>query len=109
MATASSLALIINESNGNIDDFGVSTSTCRKKGITAVENDSSRIKDAFKDKLSARDLTVHFDGKSVCEFTEGKHQEKERIAVIVTSPSLDSPRVLGVPATESSKGKTRDA
>ena len=105
MATASNLALIINESNGNLEDFVLSTSTCRRKGLEAVKNDSSSIKERFKANLGARDLTLHFDGKAVKEFTKGDHQEKERIAAIVSSPSLDSPQVLGVPAAVSSKGE----
>ena len=38
------------------------------------------------------------------EFSAGCHLEQERIAVIVSSPSLKSPQVLGVPPAESSKG-----
>ena len=103
-ATASNIALIINESNGNLDDFVVSTSTVRRKGISAVEKDSEDIKKRFKESITAKDLTLHFDGKAVKEFTDGKHLEQERIAVIVSSPSLKDPQVLGVPAAESSKG-----
>ena len=58
----------------------------------------------FKENLNSKDLTLHFDGKSVKEFTDGKHLEQERIAVIVSSPSLEDPQVLGVPAAESSNG-----
>ena len=103
-ATASSLALIIQESGGNLDDFAVSKSTCRREGISAVTKDTEKIKEIFKNSLSARDLTIHFDGKAVKEYSAGCHLEKERIAVIVSSPSLDSPQVLGVPPAEGSKG-----
>ena len=104
VATASSLALIINESNGNLEDFDLSTSTVRRAGIKAVKNDAKDIKNKFKASLKNKDLMIHFDGKSVKEFTGGKHLEQERIAVIVSSPSLEHPQVLGIPPSESSKG-----
>ena len=44
VATASSLALIINESNGNLGDFDLSTSTVRREGIKAVKNNAEQIK-----------------------------------------------------------------
>ena len=103
-ATSSGLALIINESNGNLDDFVISTSTVRREGITAVKKNANDIIENFKENLKSKDLTLHFDGKSVKEFTEGQHLEQERIAVIVSAPSLPSPQVLGVPAADSSKG-----
>ena len=103
-ATTSNLALVINESNGNLDDFVLSTSTARREGIAAVKKNAQDVMSRFKENLTSKDLTLHFDGKSVKEFTGGKHLEQERIAVIVSSPSLDSPQVLGVPAAESSKG-----
>ena len=104
VATASNIALIVNESNGNLDDFIVSTSTVRRRGISAVKNNAEEIKNCFKSSLSSKDLTLHFDGKSVKEFTGGQHLEQERIAIIVTSPTLEHPQVLGVPPAESSKG-----
>ena len=104
IATASGLSLIIQESGGNLDDFVVSKSTCRREGIKSVTKDTENIKERFKNSLSARDLTLHFDGKAVKEYSAGCHLEQERIAVIVSSPSLDSPQVLGVPPAKGSKG-----
>ena len=107
-ATASTLALIVNESNGNLDDFSISTSTCRREGIKATKDDSKKIKEDFVSKLSGRSLTLHFDGKSVREFTGGKHLQQERIAVIVSSPELEQPQVLGVPPAPSSKAEDQE-
>ena len=104
VATASNLALIVNESNGNLEDFILSTSTVRRRGISAVKKNAEEVKETFKNNLSAKDLTLHFDGKSVKELTSGQHLEQERIAIIVTSPTLDHPQVLGVPPAKSSKG-----
>ena len=103
-ATTSSLALVIKESGGDLDDFVLSTSTCRRQGIKAVTADAENIKEVFKENLKERDLTLHFDGKSVKEFSAGRHLDQERIAVIVSSPTLKSPQVLGVPPALSSKG-----
>ena len=79
-------------------------SIVRREGIKAVKNNAEQIKKEFKENLKNKDLTLHFDGKSVKEFTAGRHMEQERIAVIVSSPSLEHPQVLGIPPSESSKG-----
>ena len=75
----------------------LSTTTCRREGVKAVLKDVDMIKEKFKDNLVARNLTLHFDGKAVKEYTRGCHLDQERIAVIVSSPTLQSPQVLGVP------------
>ena len=98
------IALIIKKPGGNLDDFVLSTRTCRREGVKAVIEDADKIKETFKNNLKVRDLTLHFDGKAVRELTAGCHLEQERIAVIVSSPTLKSPQVLGVPPARSSKG-----
>ena len=104
VATSSTLAFVIKEAGGNLDDFALSTSTCRREGVKAVTKEALEVKEKFRESLKTRDLTLHFDGKAVKEFTAGRHLDQERIAVIVSSPSLKSPQVLGVPPAESSKG-----
>ena len=98
------MALIINESNGNIDNFALSTFTVRREGIAVVQKNADDIRKKFKESLAAKDLTLHFDGKAVKEFAGVTHLEQERIAVIVSSPTLADPQVLGIPPAESSKG-----
>ena len=104
VASTSNLALIIRESGGYLDDFVLSTTTCRREGVKAVIKDAEMIKEKFKDNLVARNLTLHFDGKAVKEYTSGCHLDRERIAVIVFSPTLQTPQVLGIPPADSSKG-----
>ena len=51
-------------------------------------------------------VTAHFDGKKLKELTENKLQTVERMAVLVSSPYLDSgPELLGVPAISGSGGE----
>ena len=84
--------MLIKAGGGDIGDFVVSTSTARREGIRAVTSDASNIKNDFKNSLAARDLTLHFDGKAVKEYTAGVHKEKERIALLLLqhSPPLKS-------------------
>ena len=82
VATSSTLALVIKEAGGNLDDFTLSISKCRREGIKAVTKEALEIKEKFRKSLKTRDLTLHFDGKAVKEFTAGRHLDQERIAVI---------------------------
>ena len=93
------LASIIKKSGGDLDDFVVSTSTTRREGVKAVTEDPDDIK---KNKI--KNSLTGFYGKAVTEFTDGSPLNQERIAVIVSSPSLQYPQVLGVPPAKSSKG-----
>ena len=72
----------------------------RREGIEGVKKNAEDIKKTLKESLANKDITLHFDGKSV----RGLHLEQERIAVIVSSPTLENPQVLGIPAADSSKG-----
>ena len=71
-ACASTLAVLIQESNGNLDDFVLSKSTARRVGASEVTADSLRIREEFASKITGRNLTLHFDGKAVPEFTGGR-------------------------------------
>ena len=82
------------------------------KRKSAVSLSASNVRDEFREKLSdlekngrQKSLVLHFDGKAVEEYTAGKKETKERIAVICSSPEFDPPHVIGIPKIDSSSGE----
>lgn len=67
---------------------------------------SQSVKDKFSEKLPdmKRSFVLHFDGKSVQEFTQGRKMTNERLAILVSSPDLQAPQLLGIPPVTSTKG-----
>ena len=45
------IALIIKKSGGNLDDFVLSYTTCRREGGKALVRNANKIKETFKNKL----------------------------------------------------------
>ena len=91
----------------DLNKFIMSTSTTRRdvgKAMTEKAEDSKR---QFKIKLkdTGRTLFLLFDGKSVEETNRRMKQVRPRLAVVVDSPDLEEPQVLGVPVLKSSSGE----
>ena len=91
----------------DLNKFIMSTSTTRRdvgKAMTEKAEDSKR---QFKNKLkdTGRTLFLLFDGKSVEETSKRMKQARPRLAVMVDSPDLEEPQVLGVPVLKSSSGE----
>ena len=101
------LADLINKSGGNVKDFILSYSTANRCRKVEVTKRAESVKSELKEKVNeiGRKFVIHFDGKSVLEYTEGTKVVKERIAVILTSPELEHDKVLGVPAVAGGKGE----
>ena len=54
---------------------------------------------------AGRTLFLLFDGKSVEETSKRVKQAKQRLAVVIDSPNLEEPQVLGVPVTKTSRAE----
>ena len=77
-----------------------------------MSSTASSVREQFKEKLESLErsdskqvLVLHFDGKAVEEYTDGKKETKERIAVICSSPEFSPPQVIGIPKIDSSSGE----
>ena len=66
----------------------VSTSTSRREGIVAVTKDTEDIKESLKNSLSAKDLTLHFDGKALKEYSDGCHLQASLKQICACQPNI---------------------
>lgn len=90
------LAKLIKIGGGNVADFILSSSSSHRHSKQSVRSSAQKIIDEKKELMKDKELQLHFDGKSVRHFMEGK------IAVIPSSPSLEEDILLGIPAVVSS-------
>lgn len=104
-ATTSVLAKVISSGGGNLDDFTLSKSSIHSKTNVKVKESAKNIRIEQKSKLSGRALTLHFDGKLVRDFTNGKIANRERCAILVSSPELERDELIGIPVVGSSRGQ----
>ena len=98
------LAKIIKIGGGKVEDFNISRTTLQRQGKCAIKNEAQRIIQEKKEILKDKDIQLHFDGKSVKQFMDGKVEKKERVAVFASSPSMEREVLLGIPAVLSSSG-----
>ena len=99
------VADLITSAGGDLSDFTLSQSSAWRAGVSAVKSSAENIRQSFKEGVEGRCLVAHFDGKIVKEFTEGRKQANNRCAVLVSSPNLDAPQLLGVPVVASASGR----
>ena len=111
-AEATFIANLVNESGGNIKDVKLSQSTANCKRKAAVSSSAASIRDQFKEKLEnlsteskKKSFVLHLDGKSVEEYTNGRKETNERIAVICSSPEFSPPQIIAIPKINSSSGE----
>jgi len=57
-----------------------------------------------KELVKNHNLILHFDGKLVKEYTNGKVSTNERCSILVSSPTLEEDVLIGVPVISSSAG-----
>ena len=105
---ASTLANIINVSGGIIEDFPLSTSSVWRAGKRVISEAAESIKSNYQLAIKDTYLTLHFDGKSVKEYTGNVKVINERLAVLVSSYKA-APQLLGVPSIPSSSGSDQEA
>ena len=86
----------------------MSQSSAWRAGISAVKKSSDNIRQKFQEGFNNRCLIAHFDGKLVTEYTDGRKLTNNRCAVLISSPSIDAPQVLGVPVTLSASGANQE-
>ena len=98
------VAKIINIGGGDLDDFSLSPSTIQRQSSNEIKEKAKLIRDEQKVMLKEKKLMLHFDGKQVQDLTDGVVATHERCSVLVSSPTLESDVLLGVPKLTSSAG-----
>ena len=98
------LAKIIKIGGGNVKDFVLSRSSAQRLGYEAIKSESEKLVAEKIEKLSGKEIQLHFDGKSLQHYMEGKVETTERIAVIASSPEMEGEVLLGIPSVPTSSG-----
>ena len=93
------LAQTIVSSGGNVEDFVLSAASANRFRNSAGSKKADEVKESFRNKMIeiGRKFVVHFDGKLVKDVTGSKRSERERLAVLLSSPELAHPQLLGIP------------
>ena len=94
----------VSAGGGDIDKLPLSRRQVERTTKKSISNYADDVKEAFKDNAKDKFFVVHFDGKQIEEFTDGVKSMKERLSVLVSSPSLEHGQVLGALALDGQTG-----
>ena len=103
-ALSSILLQTVSVGGGNIDTLPLSRRQVERTTKSSISKLAGDVKETFKETAKDKLFVVHFDGKQLEEFTDGVKATKERLSVLVSSPSLDHVQVLGAPALDGQTG-----
>ena len=85
----------INTGNGNLSKFSLSETTSRRHNKIILTDEGGKTKKTFISKAKHLSLTLHLDTKKITDvLNQGKNVE--RLAVILCSPDLNNPQLIGV-------------
>lgn len=98
------ISKIITSGGGDLDKFHLSKSTVHRQTNVAIQDKATQIRDRQKELLSNHELILHFDGKLVKDYTDGRVSTRERCSILVSSPELEEDVLIGVPTITSSAG-----
>ena len=91
-----------------MDDVTLSKSSTWSAGKSVITKEADQVRAKFRQQISEEDMSrcliAHFDGKCVKELTEGRSVLNHRISLLVSSPKLETPQLLGVPIVETASG-----
>jgi len=98
------ISKLITSGGGDLDQFSLSKSTTHRQMNSAIKKKANTIRDMQKELVKNHNLILHFDGKLVKEYTNGKVSTNERCSILVSSPTLEEDVLIGVPVISSSAG-----
>ena len=108
-AHASIIANVVNVGGGDINELPISKCTMWRAGRKSVKDKASIIRQSFAELNDKKTKVIHFDGKIVEELTNNVVKKNERMAVLVSSPDMEFPQLLGVPAIPTGSGADQEA
>ena len=108
-AHASIIANVVNVAGSDVNELSISASTMRRAGRKCAKEKACLIRERFAELNDKKTKVVHFDGKNVEELTNNVVTKNERMAVLVSSPDLEYPQLLGVPAIPTGSGADQEA
>ena len=104
-ALSSILGQTVQAGGGYIDDLPISVRQVERNVKKSIHNISESAIQSFKEDAKNLLFICHFDGKQLEEFTEGIKVTKERLSVLLSSPSLDHCQLLGAIPLEGQTGE----
>ncbi|XP_065642894.1 uncharacterized protein LOC136074496 [Hydra vulgaris] len=106
-AHTATLANVINSAGGNLKDFNISLKSAKVHSNDAINDNGLKIKENFIKIAQGKLLCVHFDTKIVKEYFYGENRNVERLALVISSPSIDKEQLIGVLSITDSRGITQ--
>ena len=106
-AAVATLATIINNSRGSIDDFSISLSSLQRQKKQNVNENAQKIKKEFINLAKNKCLTLHFDSKIITETTGQGRKKIERVAVIITCPGIPDAQLIWIVPVDNGKASTQ--
>ena len=103
-ALSSILLQTVSAGGGDIHSLPLSRRQVERSSNVSISQQASSIKEIFKNIAKNMFFICHFDGKQLLEFTMGVKSKKERLSVLVSSPDLDQPQILGAVPLEGQTG-----
>ena len=101
------LADTIVQSGGKLEDFTLSKSSANRFRKKVVEEKAIDVREEFALTLAAvgSGFVVHFDGKIIEDRTDSTRSSQDRLAILLSSPSMSSEQLLGVPPVPNGTGE----
>ena len=94
-ALSSILLQTVSVGGGDINSLPLSRRQVERNSKVSVEEYASEVREAFVLEAKSKLFVCHFDGKQLADYTDGVKRTKERMTVVVSSPDLEHPHVLG--------------
>ena len=97
-AQTMSVADVLVKSGANLKDFKLSKSSANRYRKSEASKVAESVRESFTEKLEeiGRKFVLHFDGKLLQDITDSKKSVSERLAILLSSPSLEDPQLLGI-------------
>ena len=94
-ALSSILLQTVAAGGGDISSLPLSRRQVERNSKISVTEYASGVREAFIAAAKDKFFVCHFDGKQLEEFTMGVKAKKERMTVVVSSPDMEHPQILG--------------
>ena len=94
-ALSSILLQTVAAGGGDISSLPLSRRQVERSTKASIADNATSIKEKFMTTARDKFLVCHFDGKQLAEMTMGVKSKKERLSVLVSSPDLEQPQILG--------------
>ena len=101
------VSTLVTAGDGNIDDISLSKSTIHRQRKSTITSDATKMRERIKSYAFSQDgrkfLVLHWDGK-IIQYITGEN--KERLAIAVSSPNYIPGQFLASPAIADGTGLT---